>query len=244
MYYILSGSGKTSGRTSSILRGGKEEASDSHAKQRQQSKWFYHFIRARVTASKQTAGSQSSVGQKQNIVIHIATIIIVKVFSCNLKLKTRAVNMCFSCFHGQQPSWRVLIPRREGLFSPLHLLRSPFSRSATAPPAACLQGKHMCNTNNHPITYWRRHLLAVSQIKLLNYIGLVKWNHYFSPSVFISSYKVREHPLQPTSHHRKRSTQSDTALLPSNVYFQQTLTPVSVPSKTGSRTGRHRGSKV
>ena len=60
----------------------------------------------------------------------------------------------------------------------------------------------------------------------------------------ISSYKVREPPLQPSSHHRKRSTQSDTALLPSNVYFQRTLSPVLVPSKTSSRTGRRRGSKV
>lgn len=46
------------------------------------------------------------------------------------------------------------------------------------------------------------------------------------------------------SHHSTRSTQSDTALLPSNVYFQETLSSVSVPSKAGSRTGRRRGSKV
>lgn len=65
-----------------------------------------------------------------------------------------------------------------------------------------------------------------------------------SPSDLISSYKVREPPLQPSSHHRKCSTQSDTALLPSNVYFQRTLSPVLLPSKTGSRTGRRRGSKV
>lgn len=50
--------------------------------------------------------------------------------------------------------------------------------------------------------------------------------------------------LQPTAQHRKRSTQSDTALLPSNVFFQRTLSPLSVSPKTGSRTGRHRGSKV
>lgn len=55
---------------------------------------------------------------------------------------------------------------------------------------------------------------------------------------------MRELSLQSTSHHRKRFTQSDTALLPSNVYFQRTLSPVSVPSKTASRTGRRRGSKV
>ncbi|XP_051263550.1 uncharacterized protein LOC127367591 isoform X1 [Dicentrarchus labrax] len=66
---------------------------------------------------------------------------------------------------------------------------------------------------------------------------------YASSSSLPASYKVREPMLQSTSHHRKRSTQSDSALLPSNVYFQRTLSPVSVPSKTGSRTGRRRGSK-
>lgn len=50
--------------------------------------------------------------------------------------------------------------------------------------------------------------------------------------------------LQPTAQHRKQSTQSDTALLPSNVFFQRTLSPLSVSPKTGSRTGRRRGSKV
>ncbi|XP_070830179.1 microtubule organization protein AKNA-like [Chaetodon trifascialis] len=64
---------------------------------------------------------------------------------------------------------------------------------------------------------------------------------YGSSSSLPASYKVREPPLQSTLHHRERSTQSDTALLPSNVYFKQT--PVSVPSKTGSRTGRRRGNK-
>ncbi|XP_071348403.1 protein AKNAD1-like [Trachinotus anak] len=66
---------------------------------------------------------------------------------------------------------------------------------------------------------------------------------YGSSCSLPASYKVREPPLQPVSHHRKRSTQSDTALLPSNVFFQQTLSPVSVPSKAVSRTGRRRGSK-
>ncbi|XP_027141414.1 uncharacterized protein aknad1 isoform X4 [Larimichthys crocea] len=64
---------------------------------------------------------------------------------------------------------------------------------------------------------------------------------YASSSSLPASYKVREPPLQ--YHHRKRSTQSDTALLPSNVYFQGTLSPISVPSKTGRKTGRHKGSK-
>ncbi|XP_075954208.1 uncharacterized protein aknad1 [Anarhichas minor] len=66
---------------------------------------------------------------------------------------------------------------------------------------------------------------------------------YGSSSSLPASYKVREPPLRSMSHHRKRSTQSDTALLPSNVYFQRTPSPASVPSKTGSRTGRRRGTK-
>ncbi|KAM3865951.1 uncharacterized protein aknad1 [Diretmus argenteus] len=67
--------------------------------------------------------------------------------------------------------------------------------------------------------------------------------NYGSSCSLPASYKVREPPLQSASHHRKRSTQSDTALLPSNVYFQRTLSPTLVPSKTGSRTSRRRGSK-
>ncbi|XP_037642285.1 microtubule organization protein AKNA-like isoform X2 [Sebastes umbrosus] len=66
---------------------------------------------------------------------------------------------------------------------------------------------------------------------------------YGSSSSLPASYKVREPPLQSISHHRKRSTQSDTALLPSNVYFQRTPSPASAPSKTGCRTGKRRGSK-
>ncbi|XP_068594321.1 microtubule organization protein AKNA [Cebidichthys violaceus] len=65
---------------------------------------------------------------------------------------------------------------------------------------------------------------------------------YGSSSSLPASYKVRE-PLRSMSRHRRRSTQSDTALLPSNVYFQRTPSPASVPSKTGSRTGRRRGTK-
>ncbi|XP_040911516.1 uncharacterized protein LOC121193345 [Toxotes jaculatrix] len=66
---------------------------------------------------------------------------------------------------------------------------------------------------------------------------------YSSSCSLPASYKVREPPLHSASYQRKRSTQSDTALLPSNVYFQQTLSPVTAPSKTVSRTGRRRGSK-
>ncbi|XP_045907963.1 uncharacterized protein LOC123972488 [Micropterus dolomieu] len=66
---------------------------------------------------------------------------------------------------------------------------------------------------------------------------------YGSSSSLPASFKVRERPLQSTCHQRKHSTQSDTALLPSNVYFQRTMSPVSVPTKTGIRTGRRKGSK-
>ncbi|KAM4605286.1 uncharacterized protein aknad1 [Polymixia lowei] len=67
--------------------------------------------------------------------------------------------------------------------------------------------------------------------------------NYGSSCSLPASYKVRETALQSASSHRKRSTQSDTALLPSNVYFQRTLSPALVPSKTGSRASRRRGSK-
>ncbi|XP_069562304.1 streptococcal hemagglutinin-like isoform X1 [Brachyistius frenatus] len=66
---------------------------------------------------------------------------------------------------------------------------------------------------------------------------------YGSSSSLPASYKVREPTLQTFSHHRKRSTQSDTALLPGNVYFQRTRAPLSAPSRTGSRFGRRRGTK-
>uniref|UniRef100_A0A8D3CZJ9 AKNA domain-containing protein n=1 Tax=Scophthalmus maximus TaxID=52904 RepID=A0A8D3CZJ9_SCOMX len=67
---------------------------------------------------------------------------------------------------------------------------------------------------------------------------------YGSSSSLPASYKVRElQPPPPETPHRKRSTQSDSALLPSNIYFQRTLSPVSVPSKAVSRRGRRRGTK-
>nr|XP_012772156.2 protein AKNAD1 isoform X4 [Maylandia zebra] len=66
---------------------------------------------------------------------------------------------------------------------------------------------------------------------------------YGSSCSLPASYKFREPPLQSMSHHRKPSTQSDTALLPSNVYFQRTPSPSSVPFKTGSRTSRRSRSK-
>ncbi|XP_061834662.1 uncharacterized protein [Nerophis lumbriciformis] len=51
-----------------------------------------------------------------------------------------------------------------------------------------------------------------------------------------ASYKVTEPPVYSLSRPRKRSTQSDTALLPSNMYFQQTL------SRPDNRqTGRKEG---
>ncbi|KAF3699275.1 Fibronectin type III domain-containing protein 7 Precursor [Channa argus] len=68
--------------------------------------------------------------------------------------------------------------------------------------------------------------------------------NYGSCSSLPASYKVMELPLQSMLHHSKRFTQSDTALLPSNVYFQRTFSPLSVSSKTGNRTGRRRGTKI
>ncbi|XP_056912440.1 serine-rich adhesin for platelets-like isoform X3 [Takifugu flavidus] len=68
--------------------------------------------------------------------------------------------------------------------------------------------------------------------------------NYGSSSSLPASYKIREpSELQNTKHHRKRSTQSDTALLPSDVYFQRTPSPASVASKTGSKESRSKRSK-
>ncbi|XP_054889428.1 uncharacterized protein LOC129362109 [Poeciliopsis prolifica] len=64
--------------------------------------------------------------------------------------------------------------------------------------------------------------------------------NYGSSCSLPASYKVREPQLLSTSCDRKHSTQSDTALLPTNVYFQQTLSPVSVPPRA---TSRRRGKK-
>ncbi|XP_021178279.2 uncharacterized protein LOC110369285 [Fundulus heteroclitus] len=63
---------------------------------------------------------------------------------------------------------------------------------------------------------------------------------YGSSCSLPASYKVREPELQSTFSHRKRSTQSDTTLLPSNMYFQQPVPPVPVPLR-GTR--RRRGKK-
>ncbi|KAF7222701.1 microtubule organization protein AKNA isoform X2 [Nothobranchius furzeri] len=64
---------------------------------------------------------------------------------------------------------------------------------------------------------------------------------YGSTSSLPASYKVREHQLQ--SHQRKHSTQSDSALLPSNVYFQRTPSPVSLSPRAVSKP-RRKGTKV
>ncbi|XP_047223603.1 uncharacterized protein LOC124869661 isoform X3 [Girardinichthys multiradiatus] len=64
--------------------------------------------------------------------------------------------------------------------------------------------------------------------------------NYGSSCSLPASYKVREPQLQSSPCHRKRSTQSDTALLPSNVYFQETPSSVSVPLRG---TSRSRGKK-
>ena len=56
------------------------------------------------------------------------------------------------------------------------------------------------------------------------------------------SYKVGE-AMQSSSNQRKRSVQSDSALLPSNVFFQRTPSPALEYLRT-DRTARRRGSKV
>eukprot|EP00063_Salmo_salar_P072667 XP_014047502.1 PREDICTED: AT-hook-containing transcription factor-like isoform X1 [Salmo salar] len=65
--------------------------------------------------------------------------------------------------------------------------------------------------------------------------------NYVSSCSLPAGFKVREQ--QSVSHHRRRSTQSDSALLPSNVYFQQTFPPALSPPRTGCRASRHKASK-
>ncbi|XP_024129732.1 uncharacterized protein LOC112147502 isoform X2 [Oryzias melastigma] len=65
--------------------------------------------------------------------------------------------------------------------------------------------------------------------------------HCGSTSSLPASYKVREPQIQSVAVHRKRSTQSDTALLPTNVFFQRTSSPVT--SRGSSKTSRCRGQK-
>ncbi|KAM8838411.1 uncharacterized protein aknad1 [Synchiropus picturatus] len=60
--------------------------------------------------------------------------------------------------------------------------------------------------------------------------------NYGSSSSLPASYKYSEPPVQSVRHHMKRSTQSDSALLPSDVYFLRTPSPVA-------KTGRRRDSK-
>ncbi|XP_037537261.1 protein AKNAD1-like [Nematolebias whitei] len=67
--------------------------------------------------------------------------------------------------------------------------------------------------------------------------------NYGSSSSLPASYKVREPQLMSVSCQRNHFTQSDSALLPSNMLFQQTPSPVSLRSRTSSKTRRHRGKK-
>ncbi|XP_053738603.1 uncharacterized protein LOC128769197 isoform X2 [Synchiropus splendidus] len=60
--------------------------------------------------------------------------------------------------------------------------------------------------------------------------------NYGSSSSLPASYKYSEPPVQSVRHHMKRSTQSDSALLPSDVYFLRTPSPAA-------KTGRRRDSK-
>ncbi|XP_041752630.2 microtubule organization protein AKNA [Coregonus clupeaformis] len=65
--------------------------------------------------------------------------------------------------------------------------------------------------------------------------------NYGSSCSLPAGFKVQEQ--QSVSHHRRRSTQSDSALLPSNVYFQRTFQPALSPPRTGGRASRHKASK-
>ncbi|CAB1317132.1 unnamed protein product, partial [Coregonus sp. 'balchen'] len=66
--------------------------------------------------------------------------------------------------------------------------------------------------------------------------------NYGSSCSLPAGFKVQEQ--QSVSHHRRRSTQSDSALLPSNVYFQRTFQPALSPPRTEGRASRHKASKA
>ncbi|KAJ8011601.1 hypothetical protein DPEC_G00059950 [Dallia pectoralis] len=65
--------------------------------------------------------------------------------------------------------------------------------------------------------------------------------NYGSSCSLPAGFKAQEQ--QSVSHYRRRSTQSDSALLPSNVFFQRTLPPALSPPRTRGRAGRHKTSK-
>ncbi|XP_062337972.1 uncharacterized protein LOC134036859 isoform X3 [Osmerus eperlanus] len=110
-------------------------------------------------------------------------------------------------------------------------------------PILCKQGLSYSNL-------YRAQLSAVLDAEMENLFSKGRFSlqkpllqvNYGSSCSLPAGFKVREPMLQSGSVQRKRSAQSDTALLPSNVYFQ--LHPALPPSRTGSRTSRHRGSKV
>ncbi|XP_055359565.1 protein AKNAD1-like isoform X3 [Betta splendens] len=102
------------------------------------------------------------------------------------------------------------------------------------------RGKEFSDHSDRPQTAFMERWSPLSTASLQKPLLQV---NYGSSSSLPASYKVREPPQQPMLDQRKRSTQSDTALLPSDVYFQQTSTRASAPAKTGGRTTRWRGSK-
>nr|XP_057923591.1 uncharacterized protein LOC131125763 isoform X2 [Doryrhamphus excisus] len=99
------------------------------------------------------------------------------------------------------------------------------------PTNSCLKEKRHNNSKQRmqkaSIERWSGPLPSSTQRPLLQ-VG------YASSCSLPASYKVRELPVHSVAHPRKHSTQSDTALLPSNVYFQQTLSPASA-FRTGSK---------
>ncbi|KAL0966460.1 hypothetical protein UPYG_G00295550 [Umbra pygmaea] len=65
--------------------------------------------------------------------------------------------------------------------------------------------------------------------------------NYGSSCSLPANFKVWEQ--NSVSQHRRISTQSDSALLPSNIYFQRTLPPAHGSPKTGGRSRRHMTNK-
>lgn len=138
-------------------------------------------------------------------------------------------NYFFNVFDVKLPPQRVSTWRRDGLPSPPLTSRSPFCRSATLPPAACQQGKHDSHweLKLYSPTFGRKLSNVSSGVVLISIL-------LFCSKCLNISYKVRE-PSVLQSEHRKRSTQSDTALLPTNVFFKRTQSPTSESSRRSGR---------
>ncbi|XP_019898487.3 uncharacterized protein LOC105021206 [Esox lucius] len=105
-------------------------------------------------------------------------------------------------------------------------LRLSHKNSRLRFPSATGDWDNVYSKGRHPLSILDKPLLQVN---------------YGSSCSLPAGFKAREQ--QSVSHHRRRSTQSDSALLPSNVYFQRILPLAVSPLRAGGRAGRHRANQ-